>query len=87
MRKLQMNEEYCEECYIEGDICNDCVGNLCLNCIAYGDGGLCINCEGMDEGIDISHDYYLLSIWIRNNNMYCDSLEYYEMLSDFWSKF
>lgn len=65
---------FCYECKISDiRICNDCANkkDICLNCIAYGDGDYCSNCiqsYERDEGIDMKNDLYVGFEWIERNN-------------------
>ena len=63
----------CYDCYISSDlICKSCENktDVCLNCIYYGDGGMCSNCEEGDEGISTEYDTRTVLEWIIWNTDY-----------------
>lgn len=67
-----MKFRYCYLCIdTEEGLCYDCSKyyNTCLNCIAYGDGSACDNCE-TDEGIDLDNDLLLILEFIEKNYEY-----------------
>lgn len=65
---------YCFECKISDiGICFDCAitKDICLNCIAYGEGDYCLNCirwQESDEGVDLKDDLVKVREWIDRNN-------------------
>lgn len=63
---------FCENCYnSDVGICINCNNlNICLNCLAYGNGQLCANCEHEDEGIDLTYDIQLILAYIVKNDEY-----------------
>ena len=67
--------KYCKRCYLDGDgMCSQCceLYNICPNCIAYGDGGLCLNCLP-DEGVDLGYTMSLVHEWIVRNNYWFET--------------
>ena len=71
--------KYCYECRIRDiGVCFNCAidKEICLNCIAYGENGYCLNCElkwEQDESIDLTGDFLKTREWIEQNNHYWKS--------------
>jgi hypothetical protein len=69
------NRNFCKECFLNEDcLCYDCSRDMgiCINCIYYGEGGLCENCES-DEAISMDHDLNFAYEWIYFNNKWFES--------------
>jgi hypothetical protein len=67
-----MKFRYCYDCIeTEDGLCNECVEyyNVCLNCVAYGDGSVCENCE-KDESICLDYDIAEILEFIERNYTY-----------------
>ena len=70
---FQAELSYCILCFYDEDgLCNDCTEdfNVCINCIAYGEGNLCANCESSDEGICLDNDLQRALQYISENDEY-----------------
>jgi|LakMenEpi03Aug12_release.lakeMendotaPanAssembly.Ray.scaffolds.fasta_scaffold00515_51 hypothetical protein len=69
-----MDRKHCYFCFIdELGLCDVCLTgiNTCFNCLAYGNGGLCLNCEtNGDEGVDLNNDLLEIFYWIQRNDSY-----------------
>ena len=71
-----MSVEFCENCYNDEDgMCINCCEkyNVCANCVAHGDGGLCLNCLP-DEGIDLGYFMSLVHEWIGANRNFFETV-------------
>ena len=68
------SDHHCYFCFInELGLCDTCLKavNVCLNCIAYGRGGYCINCiENGDEAVSMDTDFQKIIRWIQQNDHY-----------------
>lgn len=70
-----LQKAYCEDCYADEDgMCLQCCEkyNICANCVAYGDGGSCLNCLE-DEGVDLGYFMTLVRDWIVINDEFFET--------------
>lgn len=69
-----MDRNHCYFCFIdEIGLCDLCLSeiSICLNCLVYGNGGLCLNCErNGDEGVYVDDDLLQILAWIQRNDSY-----------------
>jgi hypothetical protein len=69
-----LTKKFCYFCFIdEIGICDFCLTDIecCLNCIVYGNGGQCLNCELQgDEAVSLGQNISDIIDWIQRNDAY-----------------
>lgn len=63
----------CKNCYESHDLlCGPCEFKLkvCANCVYYGGGMMCANCDEEDEAVNFDYDVNAVHQWIIWNTNY-----------------
>jgi hypothetical protein len=78
MTKSITEKPFCRLCYdAEHGLCDDCAEETgaCLNCLYYGEGGLCLNHLEDDDGVDMSGDAWSIYLWVHDNNRHWEMVD------------